>query len=222
MQQTDEIVGREQLRDTVRAVVAESGVTASELARRAGLAPSTLTKFLNDDGARHVLTTRTLAKLAAATGRRLAAAGLDAIPREVSAPLPAPPGHGASDVPVLGQARGGRDGLFIDNGLVESYVPRPHVLMRVPHAYALYMNSDSQEPVFRHGDLLYVNPSMPPRSGDDVLIELAGGEAYVKRLLRRSPREIVVQQFNPACELVFDAAEVSKVHIVVAVIKVRV
>jgi phage repressor protein C with HTH and peptisase S24 domain len=84
------------------------------------------------------------------------------------------------------------------------------------------MNSDSQEPVLRHGDLLYVNPSMPPRSGDDVLIELEGGEAYIKRLLRRSPREIVVQQYNPACELVFDAAEVRNIHLVVAVIKVRV
>lgn len=84
------------------------------------------------------------------------------------------------------------------------------------------MNSDSQEPVLRHGDLLYLNPSMPPRGGDDVLIELSGGEAYIKRLLRRGPREIVVQQYNPACELVFDAAEVVNVHLVVAVIKVRV
>lgn len=218
---TREAMERQQLREAVRGLVAESGVTASELARRAGLAPSTLTKFLNDEGARHVLTTRTLAKLAAATGRDMPVADLVAR-REVSDRLDAPPPPGASDVPVLGQARGGRDGLFIDNGLVESYVPRPHVLMRVPHAYAVYMNSDSQEPVLRHGDLLYVNPSMPPRAGDDVLIELVGGEAYIKRLLRRTPKEVVVQQYNPACELVFDAAEVANVHLVVAVIKVRV
>lgn len=217
-----ETIERERLKDAVRDLVAESGTTASELARRAGLAPSTLTKFLNDDSARHVLTTRTLSKIAAVTGRRLSDADLGPVRREVSAPLDAPPPPGASDVPVLGQARGGRDGLFIDNGIVESYVPRPHVLMRVPHAYAVYMNSDSQEPVLRHGDLLYVNPSMPPRSGDDVLIELEGGEAYIKRLLHRSPREVVVQQYNPACELIFDAAEVRNLHLVVAVIKVRV
>ena len=48
------------------------------------------------------------------------------------------------------------------------------------------------------------------------------GEAYIKRLLRRSPREIIVQQYNPACELVFDATEVRNIHLVVAVIKVRV
>ena len=83
------------------------------------------------------------------------------------------------------------------------------------------MSSDSQEPVLRHGDLLYLNPSMPPRAGDDVLIELEGGEAYIKRLLRRGAREVAVQQFNPPCELVFEAAEVASLHLVVAVIKVR-
>ena len=213
---------RERLQRALKAMVEESGLSASELARRAGLAPSTLTKFLNDPGARHVLTTRTLAKLAEVTGRRLSEADAAAPEREVSVPLARPPAPGASDVPVLGQARGGRDGLFIDNGVVEAYVPRPHVLMRVASAYAVFMNSDSQEPALRHGDLLYINPSMPPRRGDDVLIELDNGEAYIKRLLRRAPRELVVRQFNPDRELAFDAGRVVNVHLVVAVIKVRV
>jgi phage repressor protein C with HTH and peptisase S24 domain len=104
---------------------------------------------------------------------------------------------------------------------VDSYVPRLHTLSGVRSAYALYMSSDSQEPVLRHGDLLYVNPVIPPRLGDDVVIELQNGEAYIKRLLRRTTQEIVVQQFNPACELHFPASDIANVHLVVAVIKVR-
>ncbi len=111
--------------------------------------------------------------------------------------------------------------MFFDNGLVDSYVPRLHMLSGVPSAYAVCMSSDSQEPVLRHGDLLYVNPVIPPRHGDDVVIELQNGEAYIKRLLRRTNEEIIVQQFNPACELKFQAKDIANVHLVVAVIKVR-
>ncbi len=39
-----------------------------------------------------------------------------------------------------------------------------------------YMNSDSQEPVLRHRDLPYVNPVIPLRIGDDIVIELQNGE----------------------------------------------
>lgn len=97
--------------------------------------------------------------------------------------------------------------MFFDNGLVDSYVPRLHMLSGVPSAYAVCMSSDSQEPVLRHGD--------------DVVIELQNGEAYIKRLLRRTNEEIIVQQFNPACELKFQAKDIANVHLVVAVIKVR-
>lgn len=111
--------------------------------------------------------------------------------------------------------------MFFDNGVVDSYVPRLHFLSGVGSAYALYMNSDSQEPVFRHGDLLYVNPVIPPRIGDDIVIELQNGEAYIKRLLRRTAGQLTAQQFNPACELEFAASDIANVHLVVAVIKVR-
>jgi len=121
----------------------------------------------------------------------------------------------------MGHARGGQDGMFFDNGLVDSHVPRLHMLSGVRSAYAVYMSSDSQEPVLRHGDLLYVNPVIPPRPGDDVVIELQNGEAYIKRLLRRTADDMVVQQFNPACELQFPARDIANVHLVVAVIKVR-
>ena len=65
--------------------------------------------YSRDTSARHVLSTRTLSRLAQVTGRRL-----DPSPpqREVSEVLPAPPAQGPSDVPIMGHARGGQDGIF--------------------------------------------------------------------------------------------------------------
>ncbi|MBN34709.1 MAG: hypothetical protein CMM46_08015 [Rhodospirillaceae bacterium] len=167
-----------------------------------------------------MLSTRTLSRLARVTGRNLSPE-ISHRPGEVAAIVANPPPAGASDVPVLGHARGGMDGVFFGNGLVDSYVPRPHVLSNVGSAFAVYMSSDSQEPVFRHRGLLYVNPSVPPRAGDDVVIECSNGEAYIKRLIRLTAEDLTVQQFNLACELTFDAQEVANIHLVVAVIKVR-
>ena len=53
------------------------------------------------------------------------------------------------------------------------------------------------------------------------MIELENGEAYIKRVLRWTGRTLTVQQFNPACELQFDNAQIRNVHLIVAVIKVR-
>ena len=211
---------RENLRADLRRLMMETGLRPTELARRAGLSPSTLTKFLAASGPGHVLSTRTLSRIARATGRRPSPEPL-APGGDIGAVLADPPRPGAVDVPVLGHARGGRDGLFFDNGIVESYVPRPHVLTSVRDAFAVRMSSDSQEPAFRHGDLLYVNPNLPPKPGDDVVIELADGAAYIKRLLRRTPETLAVRQFNPPRNLSFRAGDIARVHTVVAVVKAR-
>jgi transcriptional regulator with XRE-family HTH domain len=55
------------IRGLIHLMMEASGLDATSLARAAGLAPSTLTRFLNQP-VKHLLTARTLAKLSAATG----------------------------------------------------------------------------------------------------------------------------------------------------------
>lgn len=55
------------IRDLLRLMMEVSGHDASSLAREAGMAPSTLTRFLNKP-VKHLLTARTLAKLSQVTG----------------------------------------------------------------------------------------------------------------------------------------------------------
>lgn len=241
----------------VRQVLARTGWDGTTLARRAGLAPTTVTRFLNNSSVKHSLSARSLAKIAGASGLPLPGTLTGAIPSGAtpggtaaedpatggpaaglgeSAPSsgsPAGPGTavgaamaggtlaGARDLPILGQARGGIDGHFFDNGSAVSFVERPWFLMRVPGAYAVYVNGDSMEPVYRHGHVLYVNPTIPPAPGDDVVIQLQDGQGFVKRLQRRTLSSVEVEQFNPPSAIEYPAETVVGIHLVVAALKVR-
>lgn len=110
---------------------------------------------------------------------------------------------------------------MMSQGVVQAYVERPWFLMGVPTAYAIYIQNDSMEPFFRHGHVAYVNPSMPPAPGDDVVIHLVDGQGFVKRLVRRTQRKIVVEQFNPQRRLEWEPREVAAMHTIIASLRVR-
>lgn len=106
------------------------------------------------------------------------------------------------NLPVRGTAVGGDDGDFEFNGDVVDYVRRPPGIAAARNAFAVYVTGGSMSPRFEAGELVFVHPDRPPVSGSDVLVELHGrdgqpGACYIKRLLRRTPTKIVLQQFNP-------------------------
>lgn len=207
-------------------LVRETGLDLTNLARRAGVSSTTLTRFHNDPRYTNSLSARTLKKLSDVTGIPLPPS-LGGAPGGTS-PLPsgalnthAVPQPGPRDLPVVGHARGGHEGYFFDNGIVESYVERPWFLLGQSSAYAVYVNDGSMDPVLRHGQLVYVSPTVPPTPGDDVVVQLDDGQGLIKRLLRRTAKHLVLEQFNPAKRLEIPTGQVRSVHLVVAVLKVR-
>ena len=124
-------------------------------------------------------------------------------------------GFQSEDLPVVGESRGGADGFFFNNGTVRAYVPRPANLLKVHNAYSVYVNGSSMEPRYFHGELVYVNPNKPPKSGDFVVIELKDGQGLIKRLKRRAAKRWTFEQFQPAKDLTFEDAEVAAVHLIV-------
>jgi phage repressor protein C with HTH and peptisase S24 domain len=209
----------------VDALIRETGLDLTNLARRAGVSSTTLTRFHNDPHYNNSLSARTLKKLSDVTGIPLppslggAANGAPMPPGTLS--THAVPQPGPRDLPVVGHARGGHEGYFFDNGIVESYVERPWFLLGQSSAYAVYVNDGSMEPVLRHGQLVYVSPTVPPTPGDDVVVQLGDGQGLIKRLLRRTAKHLVLEQFNPAKRLEIPIGQVRSVHLVVAVLKVR-
>lgn len=174
----------------------EYGYSASGLARRAGLDPTTFNKSkrITREGKLRWPSTESVAKILAATGASLG---------EFVSYINEGEGGGVyRNIPLVGQAQAGKHGYFDDAGYPTGAgwdeIPFPG--LGDPHAYAVEINGESMEPVFRDGDIVIVAPQANIRRGDRVVVKTKGGEVMVKQLRRRSARAIEVQSLNPAHE----------------------
>jgi len=127
----------------------------------------------------------------------------------------------AKDIPVLGSAECGQDGVFtLNTGDPIDFVRRPPAQMTRRGIYCIYAAGNSMEPVYESGDLIYVDPNRPPWPGRDVVVQLRkqseDGEIryFLKRLVKRTGTQWRVKQFNPEKEIVLDEREVAAIHLV--------
>lgn len=198
-------------------LAAESGLSVSGLARRAGLDATTfnISKRRMPDGRARWPSTESVAKVLDATGASLESfAHLVAGARTITtANRPA-----NRRIPLIGMAQAGGNGFFGDGGYPAGVgwdeVSIPDI--GDPHAYALEISGDSMEPVFRDGDMVIVSPAAPIRRGDRVVLRTAKGEAMAKQLVRRSARRIELASLNPEHpSYSFDLTEVAWMHRIV-------
>jgi len=201
------------------ALAAENGLSASGLARRAGLDPTAFnpSKRVGADGRARWPSTESVAKVLAATG-----AGVEQFASLVTgAPALSRGGARAAAarrIPLIGLAQAGAEGYFDDGGYPvgggwdESSVPE----VGDPNAYALEIHGDSMTPVFRDGDLVIVSPAAPVRRGDRVVVRTQQGEVMAKELKRQSARRVELRSLNPLHpDFAFDLAELAWMHRIV-------
>ncbi len=170
----------------------EHGLSASGLARRAGLDPTTFNKSKRTtrEGKLRWPSTESVAKILAATNSSL---------MEFVAYI----GEGSDagvyrNVPLIGFAQAGAAGYFDDAGYPTGagWDEIPFPALGDPHAYALEISGDSMEPVYRDGDVIIVSPDANPRRGDRVVIRTKAGEVMVKQLRRRTAKQLELQSLN--------------------------
>jgi phage repressor protein C with HTH and peptisase S24 domain len=131
----------------------------------------------------------------------------------VPSALPRPGG----DLPIFASAQGGPGEMILTYEPID-YVARPDPLANVRDGYAMYIVGDSMSPAFEQGDLALVNPHLPFRGGDDVLVfrELAGEvAAMVKRLVKASQEEWILEQYNPARRFTLPRKEWPRCHVII-------
>ncbi|WP_338664041.1 helix-turn-helix transcriptional regulator [Pararoseomonas sp. SCSIO 73927] len=180
----------------IDALAAENGLSASGLARKAGLDPTAFnpSKRIGPDGRARWPSTESVAKVLAATG-----SGMDAFASLITGNLRAA-ARPSRRIPLIGLAQAGSSGYFDDGGYPVGggwdEISLPEV--GDPNAYALEISGDSMEPVFRDGDIIIVSPSAPVRRGDRVVVRTKGGEVMAKELLRQSARRVELASLNPA------------------------
>ncbi|SCA55381.1 Transcriptional regulator [Candidatus Terasakiella magnetica] len=187
----------------------EYGLSASGLAKKAGLDPTTFNKSkrVTREGKARWPSTESIAKVLEATG-----SNLNEFINYVQ-------GEGARgvirNVPLIGLAQAGSQGFFDDAGYPTGgswdEIPFPDV--PDSNAYALEITGASMEPVYRDGDLVLVSPNANIRRGDRVVVKTIEGEVMAKQLRRRSARKIELQSLNPDYEdRFFEMDEIVWIH----------
>ena len=171
----------------------EYGFSASGLARRAGLDPTTFNKSKRT--ARHGRlrwpNTESIAKILAATG-----AGLE----EFASYAGDGGGSGISrTIPLIGFPQAAMAGCFDDAGHPAggAWDGIAFPALGDPHSYALAISGDGMEPVYRDGDTVIVSPRANIRRGDRVVIGTGSGAVMAGVLRLRSARGIDVGSFGP-------------------------
>lgn len=97
-------------------------------------------------------------------------------------------------------------------------IARPPALRGARDLYAIYFHGESMLPRFEPGEVGIVDPRRPPRVGDYVLVQLNGGESdevvsvLVKRLVRQTTKDFVLEQFNPPLTFTVAKDRVARVH----------
>jgi phage repressor protein C with HTH and peptisase S24 domain len=181
----------EQIWTALDRLAERGGLSASGLARRSGLDPTTFNKSkrITPDGRERWPSTESVAKALAATN-----SSIDAFVQLIGDTARA-----VQSVPLLGFAQAGAGGYFDDGGCPTGKgwdeVALPSV--NDEHAYALEISGESMKPAYRDGDVIVVSPGTPIRRGDRVVVKTRGGEVMVKELKRRTAKTLELQSLNP-------------------------
>lgn len=187
-------------------LAAQTGMSPSGLARKAGLDPTTFNKSkrITQDGRLRWPSTESIAKILEATGVGFADfVGLISGGKPqtgFAATAAAATAAAMQRIPVIGYAQAGNDGFFDDGGypVGSGWDELLFPAVGDDHAYALEISGDSMDPVYRDGDTVIVSPTAQIRRGDRVVVRLRNAEVMAKQLVRESANRIELMSINRA------------------------
>ncbi|GAA6156444.1 S24 family peptidase [Pyruvatibacter sp. HU-CL02332] len=187
-----------------------SGLSASGLARAAGLDPTTFnrSKRMASNGKQRWPSTESLSKALEAAGTSMEefvgfirdGGTLEDVDGFAN------PGAFGGGIPVIGLAQAGTGGFFGDAGFPVGGawervdLPGASAGAGDENMYALEISGDSMAPVYRKGDIIVVSPAAAVRVGDRVVAKTLDGEVMAKELRAQNSKRIVLASLNPSFE----------------------
>jgi phage repressor protein C with HTH and peptisase S24 domain len=181
----------EQIWTALERLAERAGLSASGLAKKSGLDPTTFNKSkrITADGRERWPSTESIAKALAATS-----SSIDHFVQLI--------GDGprqAQSVPLLGFALAASEDAFDDHGFPAGHIREQMLLPSADdeHAYALEISGDAMRPAYRDGDIIVVSPNTAIRRGDRVVVKTTGGEMMIGELKRRTARTLELQSLDP-------------------------
>ncbi|WCM88822.1 XRE family transcriptional regulator [Acidovorax sp. NCPPB 3576] len=200
------------LAQRIRSARTELGITQVELAKRAEMKQSDVSKLERGDSQK----TSNLIRLAMAlaVNPQWLDTG-DGPRRPEESNVAAAPMLGRSRlVPVVGHVKAGPDGY-----LEEMQYPVGHGEGCVEYwtkdeaAYALRIKGDSMHPRYRAREFIVVTPSIEAQQGNDVVVRMRDGRKLLKQLNWQRPEELQLLSINDGyAPMTLDTAEVDSIH----------
>jgi phage repressor protein C with HTH and peptisase S24 domain len=196
----------------IDALAARYDMSASGLAKAAGLDPTTFNKSkrVAANGKTRWPSTESVSKILAATGA--------SIEDFTALLIGAEPTGETRYIPLIGLAQAGSKGFFDDSGFPIGggwdQIAFPDLAEE--HAYALEISGDSMQPIFRDGDRIIVSPSGNLRRGDRVVLKTSDGEVMVKQIARLTATRVELKSLNSDYEdRTFELNELAFIHRVI-------
>jgi phage repressor protein C with HTH and peptisase S24 domain len=178
--------------NAVDRLAAKSGLSASGLAKAAGLDPTTFNKSkrITPEGRPRWPSTESIAKSLQATG-----VNVDTFVSLITDRG----GASTQAIPLIGLAEAGSGGYFDDGGFPvgKGWDEIAFPAVNDEHAYALEVSGNSMEPAYRDGTVILVSPAATVRRGDRVVVKTRDGEVMAKELRRRTSKSIDLRSLNP-------------------------
>jgi phage repressor protein C with HTH and peptisase S24 domain len=185
------LLTHEQVWTALDRLAARAGLSASGLARRAGLDPTTFNKSkrVTPDGRERWPSTESVAKALAAADASI----------ETFVQLTGDGARQAALVPLLDLAQAGQRGQFDEHGHLAGKDFDEIALPSLDgeHAFALEISGHAHEPAYRDGDVLLLSPVAAIRRGDRVVVK-TGGEVLIGELKRRTAKTLELAALGPA------------------------
>lgn len=187
---TPRMLSHDQVWTALDRLAQRAGLSASGLARKSGLDPTTFNKSkrVTADGRERWPSTESISKALAAT-----ASSIDSFVQLIG-----DADQTAQSVPLLGLAQAGNAGAFDEAGFPAGKgwdeIGLPEV--SDAHAYALEISGDAMKPVYRDGDVIVVSPGTSIRRGDRVVVKTRAGEVLLRELKRRTAKSLELQSLN--------------------------
>jgi phage repressor protein C with HTH and peptisase S24 domain len=180
------MLSHERVWAAIDALASRHGMTASGLARKAGLDATSFNKSkrISPEGRERWPSTESISKILRATGATL----------EDFLRLVEPTGSlRRSMIPLIGMEEACTGKIFNEEGLPSGGPGWDEIEFPdfgQEKVFALEVTGDGLAPLFRDGDVLIVSPTASTRKGDRIVVCTTNGQILAKELKRRSAKTL--------------------------------
>lgn len=176
------------------------GYSASGLAKKAGLDPTTFNKSkrISSDKKPRWPSTESVSKILGVTNATMSEfiALMDLAEGEHAGP---------ATIPMMNAAIAGKNGQFDKDGHPagnnwDEFAFTATATVRDEYIYALEVNGSALDPVYREGDVLIVSPESNVRRGDRVVVRTSKGEIIIDEMKRQTANRIELKSLSADVE----------------------